>query len=105
MAVFVDDLVTYPDSMLSSRVKRAGKSWCHLMADTPEELHGFAARLGLSRTWAQHVGKPTEHYDLVPSKRAAAVRLGAHEVTRREMAQRVASRLPVPTNAPPGNQP
>ncbi|QWQ39587.1 DUF4031 domain-containing protein [Streptomyces sp. YPW6] len=27
--------------------------WCHLTADTEDELHAFAARLGLRRSWFQ----------------------------------------------------
>lgn len=30
--------------------------WSHLMADTDEELHRFAASIGLRRSWAQYPG-------------------------------------------------
>lgn len=54
---------------------------CHLMADTFEELHAFARKLGLKRAWFQpHPRWP--HYDLTVRKRARAVELGAKEVTR-----------------------
>lgn len=61
---------------------------CHLVADTLEELHAFAARLGLKRAWFQeHHFLP--HYDLTAGKRAQAVALGAADLTR-DVVKRVA---------------
>jgi hypothetical protein len=41
-------------------------------------LHQLAAKIGLKRAWFQN--HPTlPHYDLVPTKREAALRLGAQE--------------------------
>lgn len=61
---------------------------CHMLGDTSEELHLFAAQLGLKRAWYQDHHKNTKlhHYDLTPSKRAQALRLGAKEITRQELA-------------------
>ena len=59
-----------------------GKMYCHLFADTKEELHTFAAKLGLKRHWFQN-DKRLPHYDISPLKRAKAVKLGAKEVDRR----------------------
>jgi hypothetical protein len=56
---------------------------CHLFADSPEELHEFAARLGMKRAWFQD-DRRLPHYDLTPARRQEAVRLGAMEMTRRE---------------------
>jgi hypothetical protein len=54
-----------------------------MYADTLEELHAMALRIGLKRSWFQP--SPTlNHYDLVPSKRILALRNGAQEQTRRE---------------------
>ncbi len=51
---------------------------CHLMADTLEELHDFAARLGLKREWFQSSPPHSvNHYDLTRTKRIRAVQLGA----------------------------
>ena len=61
---------------------RLGPS-CHLLADTDEELHEFAARIGMKRAWFQP--KSTPHYDLTASRREKAVKLGAREVTRGEL--------------------
>jgi len=59
---------------------------CHMTADSVDELHAFAAKLGLKREWFQQ-GRILPHYDLTRKKRAQAVRLGAVEVTGREMVQ------------------
>jgi Protein of unknown function (DUF4031) len=66
-----------------------GRRWCHLLADTEEELHAFAAELGLRRAWFQH--KPErpwqDHYDLPEEVRREAVRAGAVEVDMRQVAR------------------
>ncbi len=74
MTVYVDDM------RRPARVGRLNAVWSHLMADTDEELHAFAARLGLRRAWHQHPGRPTSHYDLTESRRREAVKLGAVEI-------------------------
>lgn len=56
---------------------------CHLVADTLDELHAFAAKLGLKRAWFQPARYP--HYDLNAGRREKAVKLGAVEVTSREL--------------------
>lgn len=61
----------------------AGRKWCHLLADDVEELHGFAAKLGLRRSHYQ--GPPrtkTPHYDLTSFERERAIRLGAIPISR-----------------------
>ena len=61
-----------------------------MVSDTSEEeLHAFAARIGLKREWAQLRPKASAaHYDLTPRRRAMAVKLGAVEVTGRELVTR-----------------
>lgn len=71
MTVYVDDM-RWP-----ATVGRVRGVWSHLMADTSEELHEFAAQLGLRRAWVQHEGRPTEHYDITDPKRQQALKLGA----------------------------
>jgi hypothetical protein len=51
--------------------------WSHLLADDPDELAGFAARLGLRPEWLQFPGTPREHYDIVEAVRRRAVAAGA----------------------------
>lgn len=57
----------------------------HLQADTPEELHAFAERLGLRRAWFQSKpGRPeNDHYDLTAAGRLRALELGAIAEDRR----------------------
>jgi predicted kinase len=80
VAILVDELREYPDASLPFTV------WCHMATDGSfEELHDFARRLGLRRAWFQR-----DHYDLPAHGRAAAVALGAEEVTTAELLQRMA---------------
>ncbi len=73
MGVYVDELVW------EWRERR----WCHLLADTEEELHRFASRLGFAPFSCQRrPGRPwRDHYDLDERRRLEAVRLGAIEIT------------------------
>jgi hypothetical protein len=72
MPVYVDDLVDY-----GVTYGRAGPEWCHLIADTLEELHFFAVcELGLRQDWFQD--KRIPHYDLTKGKRALAIRKGVN---------------------------
>jgi len=82
MTAYVDKLLVHPTSI---RCFKAGS--CHLEADTLEELHAFAARLGLRRAWFQEHNMG-DHYDLTPSKRELAVKLGAVEQNRQEASAR-----------------
>jgi hypothetical protein len=89
MAVYVDRLRDWG--------WRLGPS-CHLITDGPnEELHAFAASIGLRRSWFQAKASGP-HYDLTAGRRAAAVAAGAveledrpfHEILRRWRAAAVA---------------
>jgi hypothetical protein len=62
----------------------------HMQADTLEELHAMAERLGMRREWFQcKLGKPWhDHYDLTRERRQQAIALGAVAVTWREAARR-----------------
>ncbi|KAB8162939.1 DUF4031 domain-containing protein [Streptomyces sp. 3MP-14] len=87
MAVYVDEIRDY--TWLARARGLRHTHWCHLTADGVDELHAFADRLGLRRTWFQRKG-PRDyrwHYDITPPKRAQAVKLGAVEVDRRFMGQ------------------
>ncbi len=60
------------------------KVWSHMVSDSSEEeLHEFAARLGLRREWFQDGSYA--HYDLTAAKQRQALRLGAVEVPSREL--------------------
>lgn len=68
MAVFVDN----------ERITWRGKLWCHLVADSLDELHAFAGALGLRRSWFQERAS-YPHYDVTTEVRDRALRLGALE--------------------------
>lgn len=79
----------------------------HLQADTPEELHEFAGRLGLRREWFQtRPGRPeNDHYDLTERGRIRALELGAiaedrRAGTRRRQAHRAARQLTTESREP-----
>ena len=55
-----------------------GLKWCHLLADDLDELHRFAALLGIKRASFQGPPKSaTPHYDLTGYERSRAIALGA----------------------------
>lgn len=60
---------------------------CHMMADTLEELHEMAHRIGLKRRWFQMSNRGMPHYDISLSKRKEAVECGAIGVDRRRMVE------------------
>jgi hypothetical protein len=80
MAVLVDPLREYPDAGLR------WTHWCHMVSDADfEELHAFAAQLGIPRR-----GFQGDHYDLPAHVRERAVALGAVEVGTGELVLRMA---------------
>jgi hypothetical protein len=79
MAVYVDDAF----------IPWRRGVWCHMQADSLDELHEFAARLGMKREWFQPGSRPeTAHYDVTKTRRALAVKLGAIEETTRQGSER-----------------
>ena len=65
-----------------------GKIMCHMLSDNiedPEELHIFAEKLGLKRSWFQNKRTDSPHYDIALSKKSKAIKLGAKEITQRQM--------------------
>ena len=70
--VYVDGIKIY--SRIKTELKH-GCRWCHMWADTPEELISFAQKIGLNSSWLQE-GR-LNHFDLVPSFRAKAIKNGA----------------------------
>jgi hypothetical protein len=62
-----------------------GRRWAHLVSDVSyEELHAFAARLGIPRRAFQG-----DHYDVPEELRVVAVALGATEVDGRVLVRRL----------------
>jgi hypothetical protein len=84
--VYVDEIRTWPHARGCFR----GGS-CHLTADSVYELHAFAQRIGLKRSWFQTASTP--HYDLTPKTRDFAIAAGAVFVPAKEQArERLASK-------------
>jgi hypothetical protein len=77
--VYVDGLMNFSTES-SPRCFHAGH--CHMYADTLEELHAMADKIGLWRSWFQD-SPSLQHYDLTPSKRQMAIRAGAVAQDRR----------------------
>lgn len=77
--------MTYVDAAINPW---KGTLWCHLTADSLAELHEFAGRLDLKREWFQN-HKLIPHYDLIKSKRAIAIELGAIAITTEERIAKV----------------
>lgn len=59
----------------------------HMVADTLDELHAMAQRLGLKRSWFQKSRNGMPHYDICQTKRAQAISFGAVEIDRRKMVE------------------
>lgn len=68
-----------------------GRLWCHLTADTQDELHEFAIRLGSRREWFQDKGYKW-HYDIPARGLQQALDLGAKLITSREMVRLMQAR-------------
>lgn len=78
MTVYIDD-AHIPASVQNGARTHTSK-WCHLMADTTDELVAFAVSIGLRPSWIQYRGTPKEHFDVTSGKRWQAVRNGAVEI-------------------------
>ena len=82
MSVYVDDYEGRYGRMIMS----------HMVADTHEELVEMALAIGLRREWIQHAFSWKEHYDVSKTKRAAAVKRGAVQMTTRELTRKLMER-------------
>ena len=85
MAVYVDDMHRLRIGEL--RVGKYTMKMSHMIADTEDELHLMAAKIGVARRWYQG-----DHYDISLSKRALAVQAGAIEITYRQCGLMVSNR-------------
>jgi len=73
MAIYVDEAIW----------AWQGRKWCHLIADDIDELHRFAAGLGLHRLSYQGPPKTASpHYDLTSFERRRAIAYGAQTCDR-----------------------
>ena len=74
-------LMVYVDDM---RAPYGRMIFCHMLADSDEELHAMADKIGVARRWHQEAGTYRSHYDISLTKRALAVQHGAVEITMRQ---------------------
>lgn len=78
-------MTVYIDTM---RARYGRLILCHMIADTEAELHAMADLIGVARKWFQsHASTP--HYDICLAKRAAALKHGAVELSRRDMGRKL----------------
>lgn len=78
MSVYVDPNLEWPKTK-----KWPYGSVSHMYADTEEELHKLAKKIGFKREWCSdhtHADSPLLHYDLSPKMREKAIQMGAVEV-------------------------
>lgn len=74
MTVYIDN----------ANLKFKGMRMCHMVADTPAELHEMADKIGLRRSWFQDKSS-IPHYDVSLSKKALAIMHGAEPITSKEL--------------------
>lgn len=94
MTVYVDEL----RANMTGSASFPFKKYCHLTADTLEELHTMADRIGLDRSWFQN-DKQHPHYDLTSSKRAQAIQCGAEFMSGMDQAKRRVTKWRTPTQS------
>ncbi|MBA7711520.1 hypothetical protein ES703_120486 [subsurface metagenome] len=87
MSVYVDEI----QACMRSKKWPYGFA-CHLVADSVEELHYFAGRMGLKPAWFQDQSS-LPHYDLTKNMRLLAVKLGAIEIDRKSIGRNLAKFL------------
>lgn len=66
-----------------------------MFADSEEELHEFAAKIGMRRIWFQN--KKLPHYDLTVKRQQLALSLGAIEVNSTWIKQKLKERKVKPS--------
>lgn len=81
MTVYVDD----------AAIVWRGKPRFHLCADSPQELHQFAAAIGVRPCWF-HRGARFAHYDITAEQRQEALAAGAVALESRELVRLLRTR-------------
>lgn len=78
-------MTVYVDNMKAEfePAHRPGRRYVmsHMIADSEEELHAMADRIGVARKWFQG-----DHYDITQSKKALAIAHGAKLIPMRRLA-------------------
>ncbi len=81
MSVYVDECVWPYGRMMM----------CHMLADSKEELHQMADKIGVQKRWFQPKRFP--HYDICKTKRALAISLGAIPIDRKQFSTMATKQL------------
>ncbi|MDI1309728.1 MAG: DUF4031 domain-containing protein [Methylotenera sp.] len=74
MAIYIDNV----------QIKWRGRKWCHMVADSIDELQSFAKALSLKPEWFQ-TDASYPHYDVTTETRIFALKLGAIEGERKDI--------------------
>lgn len=77
MSVYID----------SANIPYRNMIMCHMIADTHNELHDMADKIGMKREWFQKKSFP--HYDVPLFRKKKAIELGVIEISRRELAKKM----------------
>lgn len=78
MTVYVDDMNASFGRM----------TMCHMVADSDEELHAMADKIGVARKWHQNpqtMKVSNSHYDICLTKKSLAIEHGAVSITFRQL--------------------
>ncbi len=77
--IYVDKI--YPRIPRTGQARRYGEKWCHLWADSVDELLQFVKKINLNPAYIQKSKRHDFiHFDLTPNKRKLAIRKGATEI-------------------------
>ena len=74
MAVYID----------KANIKYKRMIMCHMIADSYEELHDMAKKIGMKNTWFQK-NASFPYYDVCLMRKKKALEYGAIEVSRKEL--------------------
>lgn len=74
MAVYID----------SANLKYRNMIMCHMIADSYEELHDMAQKIGMKKAWFQS-NASFPHYDVCLMRKKKAIQYGAIQLNRREL--------------------
>lgn len=86
MAVYIDNM----------NACYRGMVMCHMVADTLDELHEMADKIGVDRKWFQCLKKASyPHYDICLSKKRLAIQYGAVEINDKRILIQKARQLKV----------
>jgi len=78
MTVYADDMKA---ELMPGHAPGRRYVFSHMIADSEDELHAMADKIGVDRKWYQG-----DHYDIAQSKKKLAILAGARPITLRQLA-------------------